>query len=108
MDPAFLFQELLELRVDRFVAFLAQLDAAPSGNASDQDPSSADRIEILERVTSVAADILGVGGEIGRLRNGMRADFVIWSGDPLDPASQVENVFVGGSEAYDADEKGAE
>ena len=92
----------------RFVAFLAQLDAAPGNSASGQTASPASRSDILERVTSIAADTLGVGGKIGRLRAGMQADFVIWSGDPLDPASRVEKVFVGGAKAYDADEETSE
>ncbi len=77
----------------RFVAFHAQL-AAPG-----EDP----RV-ILRRLTADAADLLRVAGEIGRVRPGLRADLVIWSGDPLDPASRVEKVFVGGKLAYDSSE----
>lgn len=75
----------------RFLAFNAQLAAA---NDPQKDP--------LRLVTAEAADLLRVGDQIGRLRPGMLADFVLWSGDPLDPASRILRVYVGGTQVYDA------
>jgi imidazolonepropionase-like amidohydrolase len=58
----------------RFVGFNAQL-----ATAYHPDPNP------LRMITAEAADLLTVGKQIGRLRPGMLADFVVWSGDPLDP-----------------------
>jgi cytosine/adenosine deaminase-related metal-dependent hydrolase len=35
-------------------------------------------------ITSAPAEAIGMGGEIGSLRPGRRADVVIWDGDPLE------------------------
>lgn len=61
-----------------------------------------DEKDALTLVTTDAADFLGVGDKIGRLAPGRAADFVVWSGDPLDPASRVEEVYVGGELVYRA------
>ncbi len=37
-----------------------------------------------------------MGGEIGSLRAGRRADVVIWSGDPLDTTSLPQMVMIDG------------
>jgi imidazolonepropionase-like amidohydrolase len=76
----------------RFVLLNAQIAAARNNGDG-----------ALAQVTSRAAQLLDVDGEIGRLRRNLRADLVIWSGDPLDPASRVEQVFVGGKLAYAAE-----
>jgi len=75
----------------RFVAFNAQLAAAH--NRAD-DP--------IKGVTADAADTLRVGGQIGRIRPGLLADFVLWSADPSDPAAKVRRVYVGGELVYQA------
>jgi imidazolonepropionase-like amidohydrolase len=49
-------------------------------------------------ITSKPAEIAGLGGEIGSLRAGRRADVVIWSGDPLELATAVEKVWIDGVE----------
>ena len=54
--------------------------------------------EALRLITSAPAEIVGLGGEIGSLAPGRRADVVIWSGDPLDPRSAAEAVFIDGLE----------
>ena len=43
--------------------------------------------------------------QIGRLRPGLLADFVLWSADPLDPAAKVRQVYVGGVLAFEATEE---
>jgi imidazolonepropionase-like amidohydrolase len=60
--------------------------------------------DALTLVTTDAADFLGVGEKMGRLSPGRAADFVVWSGDPLDPASRVDEVYVGGELVYRAPE----
>jgi imidazolonepropionase-like amidohydrolase len=52
--------------------------------------------EALATITSAPAEALGMGGEIGSLRPGRRADVVIWSGDPLENSSAAEIVLIDG------------
>ena len=52
--------------------------------------------EALRLITSAPAEMVGLGSEIGSLAPGRRADFVIWSGDPLDPRSAAEAVYIDG------------
>jgi imidazolonepropionase-like amidohydrolase len=52
--------------------------------------------EALATITSRPAEALGLGGEIGSLRPGRRADVVVWSGDPLDTRSVAEAVLIDG------------
>ena len=52
--------------------------------------------EALAAITSGPARAIGLGGEIGSLAPGRRADVVIWSGDPLDPRSAAEQVYIDG------------
>ncbi len=54
--------------------------------------------EAFAAITSKPAEIAGVGGEIGSLRAGRRADVVIWDGDPLELESGVEKVWIDGVE----------
>ncbi|HEU5482360.1 MAG TPA: amidohydrolase family protein [Sphingomicrobium sp.] len=54
--------------------------------------------EALRMITSAPAEAVGLGQEIGSLAPGRRADVVIWSGDPLDPRSAAETVFIDGVE----------
>jgi imidazolonepropionase-like amidohydrolase len=77
----------------RFAGFNAQLAAAFGGGVS-----------WLETETTRAAKVLGMGDQLGRVEVGRRADLVIWTGDPGDPASKVERVFVAGKPAYVAPE----
>ncbi len=52
--------------------------------------------EAFAMVTSRPAQAVGMGGEIGSLARGHRADVVIWSGDPLENASAAEAVWIDG------------
>lgn len=49
-------------------------------------------------ITSLPAEVVGMGGEIGSLRAGRRGDLVIWSGDPLEVTSAAERVWIDGQE----------
>lgn len=64
--------------------------------------------DLLRRLTSGAADLLGVGQKVGRLVKGAHADLVVWSAHPLSPDAVVERVFIGGVEVYKAAKPGAE
>lgn len=50
----------------------------------------------LQAITSIPADLLGVGNELGTIQAGRRADMVIFSGHPLEFRSRVETVLVDG------------
>jgi imidazolonepropionase-like amidohydrolase len=50
-------------------------------------------------LTASAATAAGVGERVGRLERGLDADFVLWSGDPLDLASRPVAVYVDGVRA---------
>ncbi|HEX8639613.1 MAG TPA: amidohydrolase family protein [Allosphingosinicella sp.] len=52
--------------------------------------------EAFAAISSGPAQALGLGGEIGSLRPGRRADVVIWDGDPLELSSAVEAVWIDG------------
>jgi imidazolonepropionase-like amidohydrolase len=54
--------------------------------------------EALAMITSRPAEAIGMGGEIGSLEPGRRADLVIWSGDPLEGSSAAEHVYIDGVE----------
>lgn len=54
-------------------------------------------------LTSDAARIAGAEDRIGDLAKGLDADIVLWSGDPLDLASKVKAVYVGGKLAWRED-----
>ena len=52
--------------------------------------------EALAAITSRPAEVMGLGGELGSLRAGRRADVVVWSGDPLDTTSTAQVVIIDG------------
>ena len=52
--------------------------------------------EALAAITSRPAEVMGLGGEIGSLRPGRRADVVVWSGDPLETTATAQMVMIDG------------
>jgi hypothetical protein len=52
--------------------------------------------EAFAAISSAPAEAFGLGGEIGSLRPGRRADVVVWTGDPLELSSNVEAVWIDG------------
>jgi imidazolonepropionase-like amidohydrolase len=52
--------------------------------------------EAMAMLTSAPAEAIGMGGQLGSLRGGRRADVVVWSGDPLELTSNVEAVWIDG------------
>jgi imidazolonepropionase-like amidohydrolase len=54
----------------------------------------------LKSVTLWPAEILGVGDELGSLEPGKRASVVVTDGDPLEPMTSIERVWIDGDE-YD-------
>jgi imidazolonepropionase-like amidohydrolase len=54
----------------------------------------------IRGLTIVPAVVCGLGDELGSLEVGKQADLVIVTGDPADPRSSVELVWVGGELVY--------
>ncbi len=79
-----------EPSASRFVLANAQLVAQQSEG----------KVDPLKLVTVDAANFLGVSDKIGRLRPSMPADIVLWTGNPLDAASRVREVYIGGELVY--------
>jgi imidazolonepropionase-like amidohydrolase len=52
--------------------------------------------EALATITSGPAEAIGLGGEIGSLRAGRRADVVVWDRDPLENGSEPVLVMIDG------------
>jgi imidazolonepropionase-like amidohydrolase len=55
------------------------------------------RDDALKCVTINPAEILGIEDRVGSLEKGKDADIVIWSGDPFEFYSNVEQVFINGN-----------
>lgn len=54
--------------------------------------------EAFAAITSVPAEISGMGGRAGVLRAGAMGDVVVWDGDPLEVSSAPVRVFIDGIE----------
>lgn len=52
----------------------------------------------IQAITVNPARIFGMDGRFGELKAGAAADVVVWSGDPLEPLSLAERVFINGQE----------
>ena len=52
--------------------------------------------EALAMITSRPAEVVGLGGSLGSLGRGKQGDVVIWSGDPLELASEAQMVWIDG------------
>jgi imidazolonepropionase-like amidohydrolase len=57
----------------------------------------------IEALTVNPASILGLDGRVGSLSEGLDADVVVWSGDPLDVNSRAERVLISGETVYEWD-----
>ena len=60
-----------------------------------------DRQAALDAVTTVPAEILSMGAEVGALEVGRMGNVVLLSGDPLSVTTWVEHVVIEGKEVYD-------
>ncbi|HXM42202.1 MAG TPA: amidohydrolase family protein [Bryobacteraceae bacterium] len=62
------------------------------------------REEALKAVTIYAAQIWGVGDEIGSIEKGKWADLIVTDGDPLETRTQIKQMYIKGA-AVDLDNK---
>jgi imidazolonepropionase-like amidohydrolase len=54
--------------------------------------------EALRAVTLAPAEMFGVGDRVGTLQAGRDANVVIWSGDPFEPLTRAETVYIRGQQ----------
>lgn len=54
--------------------------------------------EAFAAISSVPAEIMGVGDRLGSLKAGLAADVVVWDGDPLELSSAAITVIIDGIE----------
>ena len=59
------------------------------------------REEALKFVTANPAKQLKIDRRIGSLETGKDGDFVVWSGDPLDPTSRCDETWIEGKKYFD-------
>jgi len=52
--------------------------------------------DALASITKVPAQWFGLGSEFGTLETGMKANLVVWDGDPLETTTSAEQVFIDG------------
>jgi imidazolonepropionase-like amidohydrolase len=62
-----------------------------------------DRDNALRAITLHPAQIMGVDDRVGSLAAGKDADLCLWSGDPLDVFSRVEQAWIDGRRVYHYD-----
>ena len=71
------------------IALLIALGKVPGATGLDWNAAFA-------AITSVPAEAVGLGGDIGSLKPGRQGDVVIWSGDPLELDSAALSVWISG------------
>jgi len=61
-------------------------------------------MQVVRGLTIVPATVAGIGHRLGSLEPGKDADLVVLSGDPADPRTSVEQVYLEGERVYDTDQ----
>ncbi|MBK7878857.1 MAG: amidohydrolase family protein [Planctomycetes bacterium] len=59
------------------------------------------RMDALRGLTIVPAKTAGIAGRVGSLAPGKDADLLVCDGDPVDPRTTIEAVFIEGRSVYD-------
>jgi imidazolonepropionase-like amidohydrolase len=59
-------------------------------------------LETLRGLTIVPAITAGIADKVGSIEPGKEADLLITTGDPVDPRTAIEQVFIEGHKVYDA------
>ena len=60
--------------------------------------------QVIDAITRIPAEILGVGDHVGSIAPGRDADLLVLDGDPLAPTTHIERVLVQGRQVYSADD----
>jgi len=63
-----------------------------------------ERQAALDAVTTIPAEIIGMGNDVGSIEQGKQGNVVLLSGDPLSITSWVEHVVIEGVPVYDRSE----
>lgn len=75
----------------QYAGNLVSLEKLPNATGLSWD-------EAFAAISSVPADIMGVGDRYGSLKSGKAADVVVWDGDPLELSSTPTAVIIDGVE----------
>ncbi|MGL5839708.1 MAG: amidohydrolase family protein [Sphingorhabdus sp.] len=75
----------------QYAGNLVSLERVPGATGLSWD-------EAFAAISSLPAEIMGLGDRLGSLKPGRVADVVIWDGDPLELSSAATNVFIDGVE----------
>jgi imidazolonepropionase-like amidohydrolase len=75
----------------QYAGNLVSLERVPNATGLSWD-------EAFAAISSVPADIMGVGDRYGSLKSGKAADVVVWDGDPLELSSTPTSVIIDGVE----------
>ncbi len=75
----------------QYAGNLVSLERVPGATGLSWD-------EAFAAISSVPADIMGVGDRLGSLKAGKAADVVVWDGDPLELSSAPVTVIIDGIE----------
>ena len=75
----------------QYAGNLVSLERVPGATGLSWD-------EAFAAISSVPADIMGVGDRYGSLKAGKAADVVVWDGDPLELSSAPTTVIIDGIE----------
>jgi imidazolonepropionase-like amidohydrolase len=75
----------------QYAGNLVSLERLPNATGLSWD-------EAFASISSVPADIMGVGDRFGSLKPGRAADVVVWDGDPLELSSAPTTVIIDGVE----------
>jgi imidazolonepropionase-like amidohydrolase len=75
----------------QYAGNLVSLETVPNATGLSWD-------EAFAAISSVPADIMGVGDRYGSLRPGRAGDVVVWDGDPLELSSAPTTVIIDGVE----------
>lgn len=62
-----------------------------------------DRAQGLRGVTIIPARTSGIADRVGSLEPGKHADILVCNGDPIDPRTHFDAVWVNGEKVYDAE-----
>jgi imidazolonepropionase-like amidohydrolase len=88
------------------IGFNTDAPVVPAEELPNQAASSArygfdtSAMQAVRGLTIVPAIVAGVDAKVGSLEPGKHADIVVVSGDPVDPRSSVERVFIQGRHVY--------